>query len=59
MDRKDKPADTLTKFCSSGEWYERLKPQIFSQARGEASVSHLSTDGSVTFPVSSLDSIST
>ena len=51
MDGKDKPVDILTKFCSSREWYELLKLLIFCIARGEASGSHLSTEGGVKLPL--------
>ena len=51
MEGKDNPADILTKFCSSREWYELLKLLIFCIARGEASGSHLSTEGGVKLPL--------
>ena len=59
MDGKDNPADILTKFCSSREWYELLKQLIFWRASGEASGSHLITEGSVKLPLSALVTTST
>ena len=59
MDGKDNPADILTNFCSSREWYEILKPLIFWPARGEASYSHLSTEGSGKLPLPEIGTNST
>ena len=41
MDGKHNPADILTKFRSSREWYELLKPLIFWRARDDALRSHI------------------
>jgi len=33
MKGKDNPADVLTKYRSSAEWYELMKPMIFWRIR--------------------------
>jgi hypothetical protein len=46
MDGRYNPADILTKFRSSREWYELLKPILFWRARDDQIGSHIA-EGSV------------
>ena len=46
MDGKHNPADILTKFRSSQDWYELLKHLIFWRARDDSIGSHI-VEGSV------------
>jgi len=47
MNGKDNPADILTKFRSSREWYELLKPILFWRAKDNRIGSHIA-EGSIT-----------